>query len=191
MAATFPGGLDDKRICLQCRRPRFDPWAGKIPWGTKWLPTPVFVPEEFHGQRSLEGYSPWGCKELDTTERLINTFTFNLGGNAITVQFSTNDLNFCPSCICSGFLLISVSSSMKTAIYLNCILWCMLWVVHFCSSVSYLPSIFRKFIRNIGLLIFFPTKSQHFGECSLFLIATTIYFKIRKINLCIQPDILN
>ena len=32
--------------------------------------TPVFLPGEFHGQRSLEGYSPWGCKESDTTEQL-------------------------------------------------------------------------------------------------------------------------
>ena len=36
----------------------------------KWQPTPVFLPGEFHGQRSLEGYSPSGCKELDTTEQL-------------------------------------------------------------------------------------------------------------------------
>ena len=36
----------------------------------EWLPTPVFLPGEFHGQRSLVGYSPWGCKESDTAERL-------------------------------------------------------------------------------------------------------------------------
>ena len=36
----------------------------------KWQPTPVFLPGESHGQRSLEGYSPWGCRESDTTERL-------------------------------------------------------------------------------------------------------------------------
>ena len=35
-----------------------------------WQPTPVFLPGESHGQRSLAGYSPWGHKELDTTERL-------------------------------------------------------------------------------------------------------------------------
>ena len=35
------------------------------PLRKEWLPTPVFLPEEFHGQRSLVGYSPWGCKELD------------------------------------------------------------------------------------------------------------------------------
>ena len=43
------------------------------PMEKKWQPTPVLVPVEFHGQRSLAGYSPWGCKELDTTERLTHT----------------------------------------------------------------------------------------------------------------------
>ena len=47
------------------------PWVGKIPWRREWLPTLVFLPGEFHGQRSLVGYSPWGGKESDTTERLI------------------------------------------------------------------------------------------------------------------------
>ena len=40
------------------------------PWKRKWQSTPVFLPEKSHGQRSLVGYSPWGCKELDTTEPL-------------------------------------------------------------------------------------------------------------------------
>ena len=48
----------------------FDPWVGKIPWRRKWQPTPVFLPEKSHGWRSLVGYSPWGHKESDTTERL-------------------------------------------------------------------------------------------------------------------------
>ena len=55
---------------LECGRPRFDPWVGKIPWRRKWQPTPVLLPEESHGGRSLVGYSPWGRKELGTTERL-------------------------------------------------------------------------------------------------------------------------
>ena len=46
----------------------FDPWVGKILWRRKWQPTPVFLPGEFHGQRSLVGYSPWGRKESDTTQ---------------------------------------------------------------------------------------------------------------------------
>ena len=48
----------------------FDPWVRKIPWWGAWQPTPVFWPGESHGQRSLAGYSPWGHKEWDMTERL-------------------------------------------------------------------------------------------------------------------------
>ena len=44
--------------------------VGKIPWRRKWQPTPVFLPEKSHGQRSLVDYSPWGHKEFDTTEQL-------------------------------------------------------------------------------------------------------------------------
>ena len=44
------------------------PGGGKIPWRRAWQPTPVFLLGEFHGQRSLAGYSSWGCNELDTTE---------------------------------------------------------------------------------------------------------------------------
>ena len=54
-------------ICLQCKRPRFDSWVGKIPWSGKWQPTPVFLPGESHGQRSLAGYRTCGHKESDTT----------------------------------------------------------------------------------------------------------------------------
>ena len=46
----------------------FDPWVGKIPWRGEQQPTPVFLPRESHGQRSLVGYSPQGHKESDTTE---------------------------------------------------------------------------------------------------------------------------
>jgi len=42
----------------------FDPWVGKI-WRRKWQPTPVFLPGEFHGQRSLVGYSPWDYSRND------------------------------------------------------------------------------------------------------------------------------
>ena len=44
-----------------------DPWVRKPPWRRAWQPPPVFLP---HGQRSLVGYSPWGRKESDMTERL-------------------------------------------------------------------------------------------------------------------------
>ena len=51
---------------------RVHPWIGKIPWRRKWHPTPVFLPGEFHGQRSLWGCNPEGHKESDTTEQLIH-----------------------------------------------------------------------------------------------------------------------
>ena len=59
-----------ERICLQCRRHRFNPWVRKIPQRRSWQPTTVFLPGEFHGQRSLVGYSPWGRKKSDMIEQL-------------------------------------------------------------------------------------------------------------------------
>ena len=64
----FPGGSDDEESACQFRRPRFDPWVGKIPWRREWQHPPVFLLGEFHGQRRLEGYSPWGHNESDMTE---------------------------------------------------------------------------------------------------------------------------
>ena len=52
------------------------PGVGRIPWKREWQPTPVILLGEFYGQRSLAGYSPWGHKELDTTEQL-STRTHN------------------------------------------------------------------------------------------------------------------
>ena len=56
------------------RRPGFDSWVGKIPQRREWQPTPVLLPGESQGQRSLVAYSPWGRKESDTTEQLTLTF---------------------------------------------------------------------------------------------------------------------
>ena len=52
----------------RCRRLRFDPWVGKVPWGRAWQATPLFLPGESHGWRSLAGYSLWGPKESDMVE---------------------------------------------------------------------------------------------------------------------------
>ena len=51
-----------------CNAGRFDPWIKKVPWRREGQLTPVFVPGECHEQRSLESYSPWDRKGLDTTE---------------------------------------------------------------------------------------------------------------------------
>ena len=80
---SIHGGSDGKEPACQCRRCGLDPWMGKIPWKREWFPTPIFLPGEVHGQRSLAGYSPWGHKELDVTERLtLPLFTcFTLHGS--------------------------------------------------------------------------------------------------------------
>ena len=52
----------------ETQRCGFNPWVRKIPWRRKLQPTPVFLPGESHGQRSLAGYSRWGHKESDMTE---------------------------------------------------------------------------------------------------------------------------
>ena len=48
----------------------------KIPWRRNWIHSPVFLPGELLGQRILAGYSPWGRKELDTTQRLTRVYQF-------------------------------------------------------------------------------------------------------------------
>ena len=66
--------MGEESTC-QCRRRKrcvFSPWVRKIPWRRPWQPIPVFLPGESYGQRSLAGYSPWGRKESETTERLNN-----------------------------------------------------------------------------------------------------------------------
>ena len=65
-----PWWLRQERVCLQCGRPGFDSCVRKFSWRRKWEPTPVFLPGESHGRRSLAGYSPRGRKELARTERL-------------------------------------------------------------------------------------------------------------------------
>ena len=45
------------------------PGSGRFPWRRKWQCAPVFLPGEFHGEKSLVGYSPWVCKDLDMTKR--------------------------------------------------------------------------------------------------------------------------
>ena len=66
----LPWWLKWRGISLQCGRPRFDPWVGKMLWRREWQPAPVFLPGESHAQRSLAGYSPWGHKESDMTEQI-------------------------------------------------------------------------------------------------------------------------
>ena len=58
---------------MKATKPDLILWIKKIPWRREWLPTPVFLPGEFHGQRSLASYSSWGGRVRDN--RVTNTFT--------------------------------------------------------------------------------------------------------------------
>ena len=102
--ACLPGvSVVKKKILLQCRRCGFDPWVRKIPWRRAWQPTPVFLPGKSHGQRSLEGYSPWGPKELDRTEQL---------NSKTCMMQSSNNQSRCGSVLTSGFPDVHVCTSL-------------------------------------------------------------------------------
>ena len=85
---------------------RSDPWVRKIPWRRAWQHPPVFLVENPHGQRSLVGYSPWGCKESGTTERVNMHMCASLhppssllllkGWNHVPFQTLNSCLNFTP-----------------------------------------------------------------------------------------------
>ena len=93
------------RICLQCGRPEFDFWVGKIPWRRERLTTPVFWPREFYGL-----YSPWDRKESDTTEQL------SLSESLYILIFKKMLLSCCFYLIDGGFaqLMSESESELKT-----------------------------------------------------------------------------
>ena len=70
--------LSGKETACQCRRFKFDPWVGKIPWRRNGYPLQYSCLGQFHRQRSLEDYSPWDHKELDTTKQLRHNNTVAL-----------------------------------------------------------------------------------------------------------------
>ena len=65
----FLGGSDSKELAYNIGDLGSIPGSGRFPWRREWLPTPVFLPGKFHGQRSLAAYCTWYRKELDTTEQ--------------------------------------------------------------------------------------------------------------------------
>ena len=102
-----------ERICLQCGRPRFYPWVGKIPSRREKLPTPVFWPREFHRL-----YSPWGLKETDMTEWLSLHFIFLM--LSFKPTFSLSSFTFTKrlfsSSLLSGIKVVS-SASLRLLIF--------------------------------------------------------------------------
>ena len=74
LGSRVRGGASGKEStcqCKRCKRHGLNPWIGKIPCSRKGQPTPVFLLGKSYGQRSLAGYSPWGCKDWDMTEHTL------------------------------------------------------------------------------------------------------------------------
>ena len=73
--------LSGYRICLRCKRNKFDPWVGKIPWRRKWQSTPVFLPGKPHGQRKLVCYYLWVPKSQTQLSDELTTAAIWVGKN--------------------------------------------------------------------------------------------------------------
>ena len=101
------GGVPCPIVHLLCRRPRFSSRVRKIPWKRKWQLTPVILPGGFHGQRSLVGYSPWGCKGSDMTEWL------KLSQHIVDLQCCVNFY-----CTTKGLLYIYIHTHTNIYIYI-------------------------------------------------------------------------
>ena len=69
---SFPYGWEGEESACNAGDGSSNPRLGRFPWRRKWQPTPLFLPGEFHGQRSLAGHSSWGPKESDTTKQLTH-----------------------------------------------------------------------------------------------------------------------
>ena len=99
--------LRQQRTCLQYRRPGFDLQLGKVSWRREYLLTPVFLPGELHGQRSLVGYSPWGYTESDMVEQL----TLSLSNVKVRTGWSWKVNILVPMMVIFHYKLISYCSS--------------------------------------------------------------------------------
>ena len=75
VSSTLAGGFFTSSVTgRKCKGCVFHPWVRKIPWSRKWQHTSVLFPGKFHGQKSLAGYGPWGCKESDMTEHTLTCY---------------------------------------------------------------------------------------------------------------------
>ena len=87
--------------CRRCRRLRFSPWVGKVPWRRVWQPTPLFLPGESLGQRSLAGNSPWNCRVRHNLATELQAQA-KLGQGRVLAQISCLAWG-APACIPAGY----------------------------------------------------------------------------------------
>ena len=82
----FPLAQQIKKSICQFRRHRFSPWVQKIPWRRKWQPTPVFLPEKSHGQRSLAGYIDGVAKSQTELSSQVYSHNFINEGEVVKIK---------------------------------------------------------------------------------------------------------
>ena len=91
LTQQLPRWCSGKESACQCRRCRFNPWVGKIPWRRAWQHALTFLLGKFHGRRSLAGYSPWGHKELDATKHAHTHAHLDIRGVCVCVPGEEGD----------------------------------------------------------------------------------------------------
>ena len=127
------------------------------PWRREWLASPVFLPGEFHGQRSLVGYSPWGGKELDTIEQLTLSLHFQY---LRSYFFILSDWILMLLYVCEK---AEVRGGM--CVYVSCICWPSLWENISLCSVSTLAT---PPLPDIRLLLSKANELHHRFSCKCY-----------------------
>ena len=99
---------------MRGKRHGFDSCVGKIPWRRNWQPTPGFLPGESHGQRSLVGHSPWGCREWNTTE---HTHCCLLGHGQCTVCLTDQRQKQIQLCLREKYYILRLLSLLLPTLF--------------------------------------------------------------------------
>ena len=168
MLLGLPRWLSGREYACQCRRRRrlgFDPWVGKIPCSRKWQPAPVFLPEKFHGQRSLAGYSPWGCgvrQDRAYTHSVLTPVTvFYMKSSELQLRFCTlvPTPHYCPHPRKPLFLFLRFWLHFLSQIpYVSKAMQCV-WISVFVLFHQHYVLQFHSFFKNFIFIIFFNTKT--------------------------------
>ena len=129
------------RICLQCNKLEFHLLIRKISWRRKGQFTPAFLPGEFHGQRFLMGYSPWGCKKSGKTEQLTHTDIW--GGYSIFKYINLKLLILC-------FKIVIMSFKVLPWLVIHLYWWYCLCQSKCCRSLSHWSSHFITYFSELS-----------------------------------------
>ena len=145
---------------------------GRFPWRREWQPTPVFMPREYHGQRSLVGYSPWGHTESDTTEATQHTRTHtSLLGLLPTPQSYPSRLSQSPQLSSLCYTAASPQLSVLHMVVYTC--------QYYSPNLSLPPMPTCPFSTSVSL--FLPCRQVHLYHFYRFHIYVLIY-------ICFSPS---